>query len=102
MIVGKVLVDLLTTVVMEDVGVCCRDIRTVEKKARNTQTALKRFVGAMTAYTAYSGRRRASESSSDRERREKKAWWRAEPGSSLCSSKNSRDGECYEENNNIH
>ncbi len=72
---------------MEDVGVCCRDIRTVEKNAKNTQAALKRFVGAMTVYTAYSGQRRASEGSSDREGREKDAWLSAEPGSTLCSSK---------------
>lgn len=60
-IVGEMLVDLLTTVVMEDVGVCCRLIHTVEKKARNSQAALKRFVGAMTAYSPCSGRRRVSE-----------------------------------------
>lgn len=65
-IVGKLLVDLITTVVMEDIGVRCRDIRKAEKNAKNTLAALKRFVRAMTAYTAYSGRRSASECFCDR------------------------------------
>lgn len=101
-IVGKLLLDLLTMVVMEDVGVCCRDIRTVEKSAKNTHAALKRFMGAMTAYTAYSERRRASEGSSDRERREKVVWLRAERGSNLLQQQVSQDRECFDENSSIH